>query len=469
MRGRGTCAGGAPGRRPALWLFLAVLLTLVSAAVAPAGEPEGAVAEKVAGEVTVTETGPESPAGAGTPASPSAPKPARAAEGPRWDLSGTLKGWFGDWVVYEVAGAAVWQFVVAFLFILAGLAARKIIDFVMAEKVVPLFRRTPFQFDHLIAEAASKPLACLGLVGGLAGAVCVLRLPVEPDVRSVVYGALKVLVAADVLWFLFRMVDVLVLYLARMAARTQSKLDDHLVPLLRKALKITLAVIVAVWVVQLLGYSVGSLLAGLGIGGLAVALALQDTLANFFGSVFIFLDRPFSVGDMVKIGDTEGVVEQIGFRSTRIRTWPATLVAIPNKQVAESKIDNWSKMPKRRVNQTVGVTYETTADQMEQAVAAIRGILERDEGVDPEFIVVRFEDFGSSSLDIRVIYFTKPIAYADHLAVRERVNLAVMRALERLGLAIAFPTRTVYFEGDVARSVASRLASRPGDDGGKPG
>ena len=241
-------------------------------------------------------------------------------------------------------------------------------------------------------------------------------------------------------------------------------------PVIRKGLKLTVGVVSFVWVVQLLGYSVSSLLAGLGIGGLAVALALQDTLSNFFGSIFIFLDRPFSVGDWIKIGDVEGTVEQVGFRSTRIRTWPATLVSIPNKTMASGTIDNRSKMPKRRVHQTVGVTYETTADQMEQAVRAIRDIITNDDGVDKEFIVVRFTDFGDSSLKIMLYYFTKAVAFADHLAIKERINLAVMRALRGMGLSIAFPTHTVYFEGQVAENLAKGLANAapkkpPGNSG----
>ena len=368
---------------------------------------------------------------------------------------------FGEWAATEVLGVAVWQFLAAFAFILLGLVAKKVSDFLMDRKIVPLLRRTPFQFDHLLAEVASKPIGLLFLLGGLGLAVASLRLPTEPNVRAFAYGTLKVLLAADLVWFLFRIVDVLVAYLARMAKRTDSKLDDQLVPLIRKALKVTIGVVCGVWVVQLLGYSVSSLLAGLGIGGLAVALALQDTLSNFFGSIFIFLDRPFAVGDMVKVGDVEGIVEQIGFRSTRIRTWSATLVIMPNKHMADAKIDNWSKMPKRRVVQTVGVTYETTADRMEQAVAAIRKLLETDEGVDQEFVIVRFSDFGASSLDITVIYFTKAIAYADHLATKERVNLAIMRALAGLGLSIAFPTRTVYFEGDVAKALAGKTGGVP--------
>jgi len=297
---------------------------------------------------------------------------------------------------------------------------------------------------------------------GLYGAFAVL--PLSPGMSRFVFGALKVLVAGDVLWFLFRVVDIGDRFLRQLAERTDSKLDDQLVPVIRRALKVTIGVIGFVWVVQLLGYSVSSLIAGLGIGGLAIALALQETLGNFFGSVFIFLDRPFAVGDWVKIGDVEGVVEDIGFRSTRIRTWPTSLVSIPNKTVASSVIDNWSRMPKRRVVQTVGVTYETTADQMERAVEGIRKILEADEGVDQDFMVVRFNEFGDSSLNILVYYFTKATAFADHMATRERVNLAIMRLLASMGLSIAFPSHTVYLEGSVAERLADGLAGRMAEE-----
>jgi len=205
---------------------------------------------------------------------------------------------------------------------------------------------------------------------------------------------------------------------------------------------------------------VTGLVAGLGVGGLAVALAFQDTLGNFFGSIFILLDRPFAVGDWIKVGDVEGIVEDIGFRSTRIRTFPKTVVSVPNKTVASTTVDNWSKMPKRRVRQTVGVTYETTPEQMEHAVAAIREIVQNDEGVDKEYIVVRFTEFGDSSLNILVYYFTTAVGFADHAATRERINLAIMRTLENLGLSIAFPTHTVYLEGQAAKNLARQVGSR---------
>jgi len=358
-----------------------------------------------------------------------------------FDLSSRFPGWAQQ----EVIGIAAWQFIAAFVLVLLGLVLKKISDFVFARKIIPLLEKTPFEFDHRIATAASKPFGCLLFVGGVALAVHVL-VGDKPGASSFLFDALTLAVAIDVVWFLFRAVDVGVHYLAKLAARTESTLDDQLIPIIRKALKVTVGLIGFVWMVELLGGSVTSLLAGLGIGGLAVALALQDTLANFFGSVFILLDRPFGLGDRIKVGDVEGTVEEIGFRSTRVRTYPATVVTIPNKAVADATVDNMSKMPKRRVKQTIGVTYETTANQMEQAVKSIRELIENDDGVDKESITVHFTDF------------------AVHVATKERINLAIMRKLDELGLSMAFPTQTVYFEGEVAE----RLAGRPRTDKNRP-
>jgi MscS family membrane protein len=429
----------------------------------PAGESDtprpapDAAAPGTPAEPTPAEAAPAAP----PPAEPEPPAIEDEAPDPTF-----LEKYTPDWSRFRVLDIAVWQFAAAFGFILLGLVLRKVSDYVIGKHILPLLERTRVEFDNLVVQAVSKPLGWLLLLAGVALAVWVLRLPTDPtNVKRFAFGVLKVLLVADLLWFLFRFVDVVALYLTHLAGRTESTLDDHLVPLIRKAMKVTLGLLLSVWVVQLLGYNISSILAGLGVGGLAVALALQDTLANFFGSVFIFMDRPFMVGDMVEIEGTQGTVEQIGFRSTRIRTWPATLVSIPNKTVASTKIDNWSKMPKRRVFQTVGVTYETSADQMEEAVAAVRGILENDDGVDQDYIVVRFTDFGASSLDILVYYFTRSVAYDEHLATKERVNLAIMRALRGMGLSIAFPTHTVYFEGDVAERLADRAdgKSEPGN------
>lgn len=360
--------------------------------------------------------------------------------------------YFPQWMHREIIGIAIWQFISAFICILLGLVLKKTADYIFEKKLIPLFKRTRVDIDNLFLEALSKPFGVLILLGGIAGAMAVLPLPEEPNINGFVFGTLKILAAFDFLWFLFRVVDIATKYLARLAERTESKLDEQLVPLASKALKITIGAISFLWIIQLLGYNISSLLAGLGIGGLAVALALQDTLSNFFGSVFIFLDRPFLVGDWIKIGEVEGIVEDVGFRSTRIRTWLATLVSIPNKTVANSTIDNWSKMPKRRVSQVVGVTYETTAEQMEKAVLSIREIIANDPDVDQDFFVVRFTEFGDSSLNILVYYFTKATGFADYSGIKERINLAIMRKLKEQRLSIAFPTRSIYIENQSKKS-----------------
>jgi len=373
--------------------------------------------------------------------------------------AGNLSSYFPSWSQQKALGVAVWQFVVAFILILFGLILKKVSDSAFRTKLTPFLERTSFGFGTLVATAASKPFGYLFFLGGIAGALAVLPLPEQPNVRGFVSGMLKAVVVANIAWFVFRSVDAVFKYLGQAAGHTQSKLDEQLIPLIRKALKVTIGLICCIWVLQLLGYSVSSLIAGLGIGGLAVALALQDTLANFFGSIFILLDRPFKVGDWIRLQDVEGIVEDIGFRSTRIRTWPTTLVSIPNKTVASVTIDNWSRMPKRRVMQTVGVTYGTGPEKMERVVDVIRSIVENDEGVDTEYIVIRFNDFGDYSLNILLYYFTKATAFADHLATKERINLAIMRTLRDLGVSIAFPTRTVYLEGQAGSAIGSGVDS----------
>lgn len=351
-----------------------------------------------------------------------------------------------SWVSKKIMGVELWQILFAILFILLGFVIKKISDFIFEKKIIPFFRKTRIEVDNILLEALSKPLGFLILLAGIYAALAVLPLPTSPDINGFVVNACKVATAIIILWFLFRLVDAGTKSLVRIASRTESKLDEQMVPFISRAVKIVMTIITLLWILQLSGYNISSLLAGLGIGGLAVALALQETLANFFGSVAVFADRPFKIGDLVKIGDIMGTVEEIGFRSTRIRTLEATLVSIPNKTVANSIIDNMSMREKRRVLQTIGVTYETTADQMEKATSEIKQIISNDPDVDPEFIVVNFSDFGDSSLDITVIYFVKGIDYKEYLATKERINLAIMRKLEELGLSIAFPTRSIYIE-----------------------
>ena len=196
-----------------------------------------------------------------------------------------------------------------------------------------------------------------------------------------------------------------------------------------------------------LGAHVETFLAGLGIGGLALALAAQDTIANMFGSFVVVLDQPFTVGDAVRIAGNEGTVEDIGLRSTRLRTAERTLIIVPNKTVASEAITNLSRMPQRRVEQTIGLTYDTTPEKMEAILGDLRALIPSDPDVHKGPVTVNFSQFSESSLDIKIVYYTASPDWQKHMDVRERVNLKIMRAVAARGLAFAFPTQTVIHQG----------------------
>jgi MscS family membrane protein len=162
----------------------------------------------------------------------------------------------------------------------------------------------------------------------------------------------------------------------------------------------------------------------------------------------IIFDRPFQVGDWVKAGDLEGIVEEVGFRSTKVRTFAKTLISVPNNIIANMALDNFSRMPKRRIHLTVGVTYDTTPALMREAVAQIRTLLRSHPAIDQEFFLVNFTDFGASSLNIMVYCFTRTTVWGEYLDAREDVCLKIMDILEELGLEIAFPSTTVYLRQD---------------------
>jgi len=208
------------------------------------------------------------------------------------------------------------------------------------------------------------------------------------------------------------------------------------------------------------GKPLNALLAGLGIGGLAVALAAQDTLKNFFGSIMIMLDKPFVVGDRVVVEGADGPVEDIGFRCTRIRTLTGHLVAVPNEKMARVNIENIGRRPSIRRLTNITITYDTPPEKVKRALTIIREILDNHEGMDPDFPPrVYFNEFNDASLNILMIYWFFPPNYWDFQAFNERVNLQIMRAFEMEGIEFAFPTTTTYLAQDDRRPLNITIAS----------
>lgn len=242
-------------------------------------------------------------------------------------------------------------------------------------------------------------------------------------------------------------VEALGLWIDDLVKTTDNTLDDQLAPLATKTLKVFVVVFGALIVLQGFGFNVMSLLAGLGLGGLALALAAQDTAANVFGSITIILDRPFQVGDWVKIGETEGTVEEIGFRSTRIRTFYQSLVSIPNSVMAKERIDNMGVRPFRRIRHTVGVTYDTPNLKMMQFMEQIRYYLTQHPQVKKDQITVNFNLLGDFSLQVLVQFFVSVKDGNEELEIQQEALLEIKNIGERMGVGFAFPTHTLLFAG----------------------
>jgi len=217
-----------------------------------------------------------------------------------------------------------------------------------------------------------------------------------------------------------------------------------LAPVMAKTFRIIFFILAVLLILQNSGYNVAGLLAGLGIGGLAVALAGKETLANLFGSLAVLIDRPFEVGDFIRQGDVEGTVERIGLRSTRVRTPDGFLVSIPNQNVTTSEVVNLSARPTRRQVFNIGLVYSLTAAQMREAVEMIRAVITAHPQTSD--VWVHWKEFGDSSLNIQVVYWSKAMAMKDFLDALQDLNGGIKERLDAAGFGFAFPTRTVVLE-----------------------
>ena len=248
-------------------------------------------------------------------------------------------------------GVSLESLIAAGVIVFVGFASRRVVTYLFKGVLERHSRRTNVRWDDDLVRLLPGPIAALIQIGMWYCAAVLLALPRKPlDIHLFTAQGLEVALAAALVWLLFRLIDVLGSALGRAARRTESRLDDQFVPLLRKTLKVIISVTVGVMVVQELGYSVSSLIASLGVGGFALALAAKDTVANVFGSVVVFTDQPFQVGDWIEVEGVEGTVEEVGFRTTQIRRFDHSSVTMPNATFSAHPIINHSRRPRRRIS-----------------------------------------------------------------------------------------------------------------------
>ncbi len=358
--------------------------------------------------------------------------------------AGDLRSIMPALLTQRLLGMELWQYLALAGVVAISVAARKVIRLIVFNRVRKLAEALGHHWMMRLVDLIASPGATLVMAALLWASFPALDLP--DGVYHPLSELVGVLIAIAISWAAYLAVDVVGDRLAERAAATDSRLDDQLVPLLRKSLKALAVAAGGVLVLQNLEVDVGSLLAGLGIGGLAFALAAKDTLANFFGSFMIFVDRPFQIGDWIVVGPTEGIVEEVGFRSTRVRTFYNSLVTVPNAVFTETHIDNYGARQYRRTSVTLNLTYDTSADKVQAFVEGVRAIIEANPTTRKDYYEVHMSGFGAHSLNVMLYFFFRVDSWSAELRERHNVYLEILRLAQKLEVRFAFPTQTLHVE-----------------------
>jgi MscS family membrane protein len=360
---------------------------------------------------------------------------------------GQTPGWLSETIPEalksgEFFGLKYWQWLGLLLLIFLGLVA----DYGVRVMFRPLIRRAVRRVQSGVDEQRLKDaVRALGLfTGAVVWLLLVKYLILSGTVREVATAAVGVYAVFTGTLAGWRFTDLAADVLMYMAKRTQAKYDDVLVPLLRKTIKVFIVAFGVIYGAQNLNINIVPLITGLGIGGLAFAFAAKDTIENFFGSIAVILDRPFEVGDWVLIGDVEGTVEELGFRSTRIRTFYNSQVTVPNAALVRANVDNYGRRTYRRWKTYIGVQYDTTPEQLLAFTEGIRELVRLHPYTRKDFYQVWCNDFADSSLNILLYVFFRVPDWATELRERERLFVDIVRLADHLGVQFAFPTRTVH-------------------------
>ncbi|MFY0607205.1 MAG: mechanosensitive ion channel family protein [Cyclobacteriaceae bacterium] len=345
----------------------------------------------------------------------------------------------------KIMGLYLYQYLGILLLALISVLVHKVLTFIFDKLITRLILQAGYEklADRFLLPVA-RPISIFVVVLLLRLFLPVLQLP--PGASH--WAMLMIRVALPLFGTIvfYRLVDVLAMYLENLAKKTQSTLDDQLVPLLRKTLKTFVVGIGTLFILQNLDIPIIPLLTGLSIGGLAFALAAQDTIKNFFGSLMIFIDRPFQIGDWITSGEIDGSVEEVGFRSSRIRTFRNSLMYVPNGKLADSTIDNHGMREYRRFYTQIAITYDTPPELIETFVKGLRTIVEQHPDTRKDYYNIYFNDMASFSLNIMFYIFFKVPDWPAELKARHEILLEVIKLGKTLGVNFAFPTQTLHME-----------------------
>lgn len=337
-----------------------------------------------------------------------------------------------------------WQWIGLLIIVAVGVLMDWALSWVLRLFVRGWRRRNEHEAFADIDDGMLRPFGLMVMALVWWSGVTLMRLP--ESALLVLLVAVKFLASVAGVWAAYRLVDLIAAWLRYRSELTENKIDDVLAPLIPRTLKVFVTVIGIVFVADNLDIDVTGLLAGLGLGGLAFALAAKDMVQNLFGSVTVLLDRTFTVGDWIIVGDQEGTVERIGFRSTRLRTFYNSVVTIPNARFISADVDNMGDRQYRRMKTTYGLTYDTPPDKIEAFCEGVRELVRQHPYMRKDYFHVYFNSFGASSLDILIYVFWETPDWTTELQERHRFLLDSLRLAKQIGVEFAYPTQTLYLE-----------------------
>ncbi|RLA83571.1 MAG: mechanosensitive ion channel family protein [Epsilonproteobacteria bacterium] len=314
--------------------------------------------------------------------------------------------------------------------------------------VYKLASKTTSKLDDDILDAVKRPVDFLFIIIGANFAKTVLIL--DDGLNGVLDQLIRSGFIIVIFWAIINLLGHLSTNIQQITNKFGDKINPDVANFLIKSIRFFIFLIGFIAVLQEWGYNISGFLASLGLVGMAFALAAKDTASNLFGSLVIFTDKPFRIGDWIKTPEVEGTIESVGIRSTRVRTFAQALVTVPNGILANSAILNWSKMGKRRIKMDVGLTYDTSPETIANIIKDIKNMLENHKDINQDGMHIYFSKFDASSLNIFCYYFTNTTVWGDFMSVREDTYFKIMKIVEKNGSSFAFPTQTLHIEQNTA-------------------
>jgi MscS family membrane protein len=336
---------------------------------------------------------------------------------------------------WTILNLPLYKFVIAFLVFFLFLLMRKLFTLIVVKSGQMIVAKTQTDIDDKILNSLIAPLDFLFIVFGVQVASMVL------GIEQIITIITKSLLILSLFWFMFNLVKSFEENILKIFGKKVSK---EIGLFLIKALKLFVIALGIVAFLQNLGINVSAFIASLGLGGLAFALAAKDTAANLFGGFAILTDNMFKIGDWIKVGDVEGIVEDIGMRTTKIRAFDKRLIILPNATIANSAVDNFSRRDRRRIKMRIGVEYSTSPEEMKKMLKEIREMLFNYKKIHNEPLFVYFDKFEDSSLSIFFYLFTTTAVWEEYLKIREEINLKIMEIIKKYNSDFAFPSQTIY-------------------------